>query len=244
MRIAIKPVARLLAAAIPVVVVGLLLVAPAAAKGKAPAHSIHPANFTTVIDNEYMPLVPGATFYYEGEKDGTPASDVFEVTHITKVIMGVTTLEVHDNAYDDGVLAEKTVDWFAQDKRGNVWYFGEDTKELDANGNVISTEGTWLAGVDGARPGIVMKAEPRKGQQYDQETAPGVAEDKARILNVDFSACVKYGCFHEMLLTREWTPLNPGVVEHKFYAEGIGLVKAKKVKGGDEVSELVKITHE
>jgi hypothetical protein len=213
------------------------------ARDKRPV-AIDPGNFVATIDNELMPLAPGTTFYYRGEKEGTPTTNVTYVSHRTKVIMGVTTIEVSDNAYEDGVLAEQTLDWYAQDKRGNVWYFGEDTKELDAEGKVVSTEGTWLAGVDGAMPGTVMKAEPKKGQQYAQEVAPGVAEDMAKVLSEKKHACVDYGCFQELLLTKEWTRLNPGVVEHKFYAEGVGLVRADIVKGGDEHMELVRITHD
>lgn len=200
------------------------------------------ATFVDGINNKFFPLVPGTTFFYEGEKDGIPASDEFFVTHRTKRIMGVDCTEVRDQAFENGVLAEDTLDWFAQDTAGNVWYFGEDTKELDANGNVISTEGSWEAGVDGALPGIIMLADPHKADRYQQEFATGVAEDMARVLSLDKAASVPYGDFDDLLLTRESTPLEKGAVELKYYAEGIGFILGVATKGGDEITELVGIT--
>jgi hypothetical protein len=165
-----------------------------------------------------------------------------EVTNETKEILGVTCTVVHHRSYEDGVLVEDTFDWFAQDKQGNVWYFGEAVKDLDAAGNVISTDGSWEAGVDGAQPGIIMLANPRKGDRYQQEVAPGIAEDQARVIGLNKSVCVSYGCFDEVLLTREWSPLEPDVVEHKYYAEGVGFIRGVMVRGGDEHSELVRVT--
>ena len=130
------------------------------AGSRGPARSpgqINPANFVKEVDNEFFPLEPGTTFYYEGTTDGVPTNNVTYVTHDTKRILGVKTTVVHDRAYEDGVLVEDTFDWYAQDRAGNVWYFGEDTKELDEDGNVISTEGSWKAGVDGAQPGIIVR---------------------------------------------------------------------------------------
>src|SRR5437867_3046283 len=121
---------------------------PAAAARKVPPPSIDPNHFVSTIDNRFSPLTPGTTFYYEGETGGIPTRDVFYVTHQTKRILGVQCVEVHDQAYENGVLVEDTIDWFAQDDQGNVWYFGEQTRELDEHGNVISTEGSWKAGVD------------------------------------------------------------------------------------------------
>ena len=124
-----------------------------------------------------------------------PTRNEMVVTNDTKVILGVTTIVVHDSVYEQGVLTEDTLDWYAQDEDGNVWYFGEDTKELDENGNVISTEGSWEAGVNGAKPGIVMEAKPRKGDRYQQEFATGVAEDMAQVIGYKNSYCVRHGCF-------------------------------------------------
>ena len=144
-------------------------------------NNINPQDFSTTIDNPFFPLVPNTTYVYVGTTEGSAARDEFAVTRRTKMILGVTCREVRDRGYVDGVLEEDTLDWFAQDKGGNVWYFGEDTKELDANGNVISTEGSWQAGVNGAQPGIVMEADPHVGDTYQQELSVGVAEDKATV---------------------------------------------------------------
>jgi len=209
---------------------------------KAPPPHISPANFVSEVDNKFFPLKPGTTFYYEGEKDGTPASNVTYVTHDTERILGVNTTVVHDRAYEEGVLVEDTIDWYAQDKAGNVWYFGEDTKELDQEGNVISTEGTWKAGVDGAQPGIVMEAHPRLGDRYRQELAPGVAEDMAKVVSLHKSACVPYGCFDHLLVTKEWSPLDRGVIERKYYVEDVGFILSVMVAGGDERAELARVT--
>ena len=204
----------------------------------------NPENFAgDEIDNQYFPLVPGTTFIYRGETEGTPTRDEMTVTSETKHILGVTTTVVHHLSYEDGVLIEETFDWFAQDKDSNVWYFGEDTKELDENGNVISTEGSWEAGVDGAQAGIIMLADPKKGDRYNQELLPGVAEDKAQVLGYKDSLCVRYGCFEDVLVTKEWTPLERGVVENKYYAKGVGFIFGIMVKGGEEQTELVRIRH-
>lgn len=219
----------------------------AAAQPQATASSsgIDPSNFVRYVTNKYFPLKPGTTFYYKGTKDGTPTSNTTVVTYKTKRILGVTTTVVHDQVFEEGVLSEDTFDWYAQDVEGNVWYFGEDTKELDAKGKVISTAGTWQAGVNGARPGIIMEAHPHVGDRYQQEFASGVAEDMAQVLRLeDDAACVPYKCFDDLLKTREWTPLEPGVAENKFYAEGVGFVLSEMVKGGQERTELVRITHD
>jgi hypothetical protein len=207
--------------------------------------TIDPAKFVSEVDNPFFPLNPGTTFYYEGTSDGISTRNVTQVTRDTKVILGVTTTVVHDQAFEGRVLVEDTFDWYAQDVDGNVWYFGEDSKELDANGNVISTEGSWEAGVNGAQPGIIMLAHPQEGDRYYQEFAPGVAEDQARVLSLAESACVLYNhntCFDNLLLTKEWTQLEPGVSENKYYAAGVGFILGVMAKGGDERTELVRIT--
>jgi hypothetical protein len=217
----------------------------ARAQSNAPAPpAINPANFVRHVTNKFFPLQPGTTFFYIGKKDGVPTTDTVEVTDKTKQILGVTCTVVRDRAYEAGVLVEDTIDWYAQDVDGNVWYFGEDTKELDKHGNVISTEGSWEAGKDGARPGIIMEAHPRVGDRYQQEFATDIAEDMAQVLSLDGSACVPYGCFDDLLVTKEWTPLERGVVEHKYYAKGVGFIRSVMVKGGHERAELVRITTE
>jgi len=206
---------------------------------------IDPANFPgDPVTNTYFPLLPGTTFYYVGEKDGLPNTNVTEVTCDTKVILGVTTTVVHDRAYDEnGKLVEDTFDWYAQDKAGNVWYFGEDTKELDpSTGAVISTEGSWEGGVDDADPGIIMEAHPQVGDSYYQEFARGVAEDQARVQSLNASASTRQGTFNHLLLTKETTRLSPGEVENKYYRRGVGFIFGVIVKGGDERTELVSTT--
>ena len=222
------------------VFVMLFTLVPAVAAA-APPSPPDPANFVSVIDNPYFPLEPGTTFIYRGESEGAPTRDVMTVTSDTKVIQGVTTTVVHHLSYEDGVLIEETFDWYAQDRDGNVWYFGEDTKEFDENGNVISTAGSWEAGVDGAQAGIIMLADPQVGDRYYQEFYRGEAEDQAKVTQLDASICVKYGCFDDVLVTREWTRLEPGVVELKYYAEGVGFIYGEMVKGGQEFTELVRI---
>ncbi len=202
---------------------------------------VDPANFTLLINNPFFPLVPGTTFIYEGTKDGEAARDEFAVTNRTKVIQGVTCREVTDKAFVAGVLEETTLDWFAQDKAGNVWYFGEDTKELDDNGNVVSTEGSFEAGVSGAQAGIVMKANPTVGETYFQERAKNVAEDQATVLSLNATANVPFGNFTNCLKTKEFTRLSPGAVEEKFYARGVGFVLSNKVQGGSEQVKLKQI---
>jgi hypothetical protein len=153
---------------------------------------------------------------------------VVKVTNRTRLIAnGVTARVVRDTATEKGQVIEDTFDWYAQDRRGNVWYLGEDTKEYE-NGKVVSTHGSWEAGVDGARSGLVMPAHPRPGMQYRQEYLAGEAEDKARVVSV----------FEDSVLTRDWTPLEPKRFEYKLYARGVGAVLALTIPSGDR-EELV-----
>jgi Ca2+-binding RTX toxin-like protein len=197
-------------------------VASGAAKA-APQPAFNPSNFVKGVTNEYFPLQPGATYIYEGDSAEGHALDRFTITHNTVKILGVECIEVRDNAYLDGELIERTRDWFAQDRDGNVWYFGEATEEIE-NGVVVSTKGTWKAGVNGALPGIIMEADPKTGDTYGQEFAPGIAEDKATVLGDEFHTNTVYGNFNEVLKTKDFTPLEPGKFEHKFYAEGVGQI--------------------
>jgi Ca2+-binding RTX toxin-like protein len=202
---------------------------------------IDPGDFTTKIDNEYFPLVPGTVMIYEGETpDGFELIE-FAVTRNTVTIMGVTCVEVVDTVYVDGELKERTSDWFAQDEDGNVWYFGEASRDYE-NGVVVSTEGSWKAGEDGALPGIIMLADPEGGEQYAQENAPGVAEDQALVISDEGRQRVAYGAFAEVLQTKEFTPLEPGKFEFKYYAEGIGKILGVDPLTGARV-ELKTIQH-
>jgi hypothetical protein len=201
---------------------------------------IDPANFVGEIDNKYFPLEPGTTFVYEGKtEEGTERIEV-TVTHDTRRVMGVECVVIRDKVFLEGSLIEDTFDWYAQDKEGDVWYFGEDTKEFE-NGEVKSTSGSWEAGVDGAKPGIIMQADPKVGETYRQEYYEGEAEDIAKVLSKDESATVPYGSFDELLMTREWNPLEPGVTEQKYYAPGIGTVLEVGVKGNSDRVELIEV---
>jgi len=214
---------------------------PAAQEPYAPA--IDPANFVDKIDNAYMPLIPGTTFIYEGKTENGNEHVEVVVTSETKVSMGVTCIVVKDTVSVDGVVTEDTLDWYAQDKQGNVWYFGEDTKEFQ-DGKVSSTAGTWEAGVDGALPGIIMGANSAVGDTYRQEYYKGQAEDVAAVLSLSESASVPYGSYSDLIMINEWNALdNPAVYEHKYYAKGIGVVMTKYVEGGYEL-RLIDIRHE
>ncbi len=166
------------------------------------------------------------------------------VTNQTKTILGVTNTVVLDTVWDeDDELVEETYDWYAQDKEGNVWYFGEDSKEYEA-GVLVSTAGSWEAGVDGAKPGIIMEANPQIGDSYRQEYYVGEAEDMAEVLSLSETASVPYDSFTGCLKTKEWTPLEPDIVAHKYYAPGVGCVMEIMVEGGSEHVELIDVRTE
>ena len=192
--------------------------------GPAPYHpDINPANFSTTIDNPFFPLVPGTTFVYEAQTPDGLEHDEFAVTHNTRMIHMVTCIEVHDTVMTNGVLTEDTLDWFAQDTDGNVWYFGENTHEL-VDGLISTIDGTFMAGVDDAQPGIIMEAHPAIGDFYRQEFSLDNAEDFAEVVGLTASVTVPDGSFTNCLDTRETTPLEPDLHEHKFYAAGVGNV--------------------
>ena len=223
---------------------GSSLTAPAASAAKiVPDFPTDPGDFVAGIDNPYLGFEPGRTFTYEGETDEGLETIVVEVTHDTRMILGVATTVVHDRAYLDGELIEDTFDWYAQDADGNVWYFGEDSKEID-HGNVVSTEGSWEAGVNGAMPGVLMLADPVVGVSYQQEFAEDVAEDMARVLSLKKSVEVPYGTFDGCLMTAEWSHLEPGAREFKYYAQGVGLLLELSPSGGRSRVELVSIEDE
>jgi len=204
---------------------------------------IKPADFVAVITNQYLPLIPGTTFIYEGDDDGEHERNEVYVMHETKEILGVTCTIVKDTVWVDGELAEETLDWYAQDQAGNVWYFGEDSKEIE-NGIVVSTEGSWEAGVDGAKPGILMEGNPQIGDTYRQEYYWGEAEDMAEVLSLSESVTVSYGSYTNCLQTKEWNPLESGTSEHKYYAPGVGVVLEVMVEGGNGRVELISVTTE
>jgi hypothetical protein len=199
--------------------------------------------FVSQVDNPWFPLRPGTTELYRGVKDGQPSRDVFTVTARTKIIQGVRCTVVRDRLYLRGRLEERTQDWYAQDGAGNVWYFGEATAELNPGGSVKSTEGSWQSGVDGARAGIFMPAHPHPGQSGLQEFYRGHAQDHFRVLSLTAQVRTPGASSNAALLTREWTPLEPGVVDHKLYVRGIGTVLEQTVQGGDERNALVSVRH-
>ena len=196
--------------------------------------NINPADFVNIIDNAYFPLRPGTMYIYEGmTNDGLEYIEVY-VTPQTRQVMGVTTTVVRDTVTVDGELFEETYDWFAQDAAGNVWYFGEDSKEYE-DGEVVSIQGSWEAGVGGALPGIIMLAHPQVGDLYRQEYYAGVAEDMAEVLSLSDSITVPFGAFNHALKTREWNPLESDVGEYKYYVLGVGLVAEANISGGEQV---------
>jgi hypothetical protein len=212
--------------------------------GTAPATATAPdsANFDGhVVDNSWFPLIPGMTWEYRGVKDGEPSHEIMVATSKTKTIQGVPCTVVNDKLYLSGKLEERTLDYYAQDKDGNVWYFGEDTAELKPNGEVKSTEGTWLAGRDGAVAGIFMPADPQVGQSFRQEYYKGQAEDHFRILSLNEQVKTPGATSDQAMLTMEWTPLEPNVIDHKYYVQGIGTVLEQTAKGPLERNTLVSV---
>jgi hypothetical protein len=188
--------------------------------------------YSARVDNPWFPLEPGTSYVYEGAKDGERGRDVVTVTNRRITIAGAPCRVVDDRLYLDGRLAERTSDWYSQDRKGNVWYFGEATAEFDAKGRVTTTEGSWKTGVRGARPGILMPARPRVGQSFLEEFWKGHAEDHAQVAGL-------FG--GNALLTKEWTPLEPGTLDHKLYVRGVGEVLEETVRGGSERFSLVSV---
>jgi hypothetical protein len=189
--------------------------------------------FSPNVTNPWFPLKPGTVYTYQGVKNGKPSREVLRVTHRTKTIQGVPCVVVDDRLYVKGHLAERTTDWYSQDAKGNVWYFGEATAELDKSGKVTTTEGSWQAGRDGAKAGILMPAKPRPRQTGRQEYYKGHAEDRFRVLGY---------LGKNALLIEETTRLEPDVVDHKLYVRGTGTVLERTVKGGDELNELISVS--
>ena len=202
------------------------------------AAPVDPAKFVAKVDNPYFPLVPGTRFVYHETKDGKTNINEVTVLSETKVIQGVTCTVVHDVVQAGGVTKEETYDWYAQDTAGNVWYFGEDTKEFLPKG-VISSEGSWMAGVNNAQAGLIMPAHPAPGAPYRQEYLAGHAEDMGQVVHLGDAVKVPFGALANCLRTKEWSMLEAGT-DSKWYAKGLGLVRA--VSSSKEVLELVSVT--
>lgn len=210
-----------------------------------------PANFDNPQPNSYFPLEPKTTFVYEAETAEELIRNEVTITKKKKKILGVNCTVVYDVEWvyieeeDEWFITEETYDWYANDNDGNVWYFGEETVEYlyDDDWNLIGTseEGSWEAGVDGAEPGYLVLADPMPGDCYQQEYYEGEAEDRAKVLRLDASVSIEYGDFDNCLATKEWTQLDPGNVEHKYYAPGIGLVFIEEFKEKTVLVELVEV---
>ena len=221
-----------------------VITASAFASEKKPAEAggpylpkIDPANFTHVVDNPYFPLKPGTTTIFTEKEGRETRENKVTVTHDTKTIMGVKCVVVHDTVSLDGKLVEDTLDWYAQDKEGAVWYFGEATKEFKAGGRVI-TDGSWEAGVNG-QPGVMMPANPKPGAPYRQEYSPNNAEDMGQVVATDESVTVPAGTYKNCVKTKDWSLLESGH-ENKWFAKGVGVVRSQNTAG--EVSELISVT--
>jgi hypothetical protein len=206
---------------------------------------LDPADFTTSIDNPYWPMSPGSKWVYrETDTKGTNQKVVVEVTNKTRTIAnGIEARVIRDTVTENGEPIEKTDDWYAQDKSGNIWYLGEATAEYE-NGKVATTAGSFEAGVDGAQPGIAMPADPQPGLSYRQEYYKGEAEDKAAVITVDEEQVqVPFGYFHkEVLMTRDLVPTEPKVQELKFYAPNVGPVLSVHTDGDGGRAELISYT--
>jgi hypothetical protein len=204
--------------------------------------TITPANFTSTIDNRYWPLKPGTGYHYKGVRGTTHQRDDEIVTHRTKQILGIPSTVVRDTVSEHGNPVERTLDYYAQDKQGNVWYMGEDSFEKQ-HGRMVRASDSWLAGVKGGQPGIIMPGNPQAGDRYRQEYyPPGQALDEAHVLSTDGNAKVPYGSYKHVLVTSEFSPLEPQT-EQKYYVPGLGEAAERVVKGHHEEFQLVGVTH-
>lgn len=218
-------------------VAGLVLAAGGGAATAKPRAGVDPGDFVRTITNPYLPYRPGSVWVYTGLKDGQTQRDVVRVTHRTRMIMGVRATSISDIATHGATVLEETTDWYAQDKQGNVWYFGEATKARNPDGT-FDTTGSWLAGVHGARPGIVMTAHPAVGDAHRQEFWRGQAEDQYWLVDLGAAVKVPAGSFATAARTLEWSRLEPGVIDEKFYVPGVGVVKELAASGPKEVAVL------
>jgi hypothetical protein len=201
--------------------------------------TLSPSDFVRHVTNPWFPLKPGNGWHYKGAKGHTKMVDDMKVTHRTKTILGVKTTVVHDVVRVHGRREEVTNDFYAQDHHGNVWYLGEATKELNRHGQTTSTEGSFKAGVNGARPGVLISGHPKVGQSARQEFLKGQAEDHFKVLDLNAPVSVPFVTSRHALRTKEWTPLEPGVIDNKEYIHGVGDVREVTVKGPREVLRLV-----
>lgn len=206
------------------------------------AVDLDPADFTTRIDHPYYPMRPGTVSRFR-EGTGKHAQRItVKVTHRTTRIRGIRARVVHDVVREDGAIIEDTLDWYAQDSGGNIWYLGEATEEYE-DGHLVSTEGSWRYGRDGAQAGLLLAAAPRPGCAYREEYYAGEAEDRAVVLARGESLATPTGFHRRVLHTSNSTPLEPRVLEQKFYARGLGPVVEVDVSPRFSRAVLVSVTH-
>lgn len=199
---------------------------------------VSPANFTnsTQLTNPYFPFELDKKYIYEGQtSEGLEHVEVERLSQ-TKEVLGISCIVVNDKVWVDGKLIEDTDDWYAQDNDGSVWYMGEDVDNLNSDGSLKDHAGSWEAGVDGAKPGFAMLADPKVGKSYRQEYYKNHAEDQAEVIAVNLSVETPLGIFENTIKTKEWTELEPDLLEYKFYAPGIGLIKVEDVTNNEEIN--------
>jgi len=204
---------------------------------------IIPSDFISEINNKFLTLTIGTTLFYESHTANGLERNEVSVTDEKRTVMGVETTVLWDRVWLNDELIEDTKDWFAQDVKGNIWYFGEDSKDFEG-GQLVSTKGSWEAGVDGAKPGIVMKASPQIGDSYRQEYYPGEAEDMGAVVSLDETVSVTYGTFSGCLKTKDWNPLEAGVIEFKYYCPQVGNLVLEEESDGGEKVELIDVISE
>jgi hypothetical protein len=200
---------------------------------------LDPADFVAEIDNPYWPMKPGNRWVYtETDAEGNEMQVEVTVTSDRKDILGISATVVHDVVTENGDVIEDTLDWYAQDVDGNIWYLGEDTKEYE-NGAVVSTAGSWEAGVDGAQAGVALPGDSEVGMAYRQEYYAGEAEDRGKVLSLSEHVEVPFGTFDGCLQTEDTTALEPDVLEHKYYCKDVGPTLVVDVGSGAGGEELV-----
>jgi len=217
--------------------------APAASKPaelKPPIPVLDPAGFTSVVDNPYFPLRPGTVLVYETRGGKAPDVDTVAVTRETRVVLGVNAVAVRTRSYRGGKLAWVRRDWYAQDRKGNVWLLGREAKQM-RDSLAADTTDSWEAGRDSARAGIIMLAIPEVGMEYRQAYRRGVVEDLAEVRNLDAKVLVMNDTFTACVQTEERSALGRGAREQKVYAPGLGLVSRRTVTGMGEWTKLVKV---
>ena len=203
--------------------------------------TIEPANFVRTIDNRYLPYRPGMRIHFKGVKGTTPQTDDQVVLKRTITILGVKCTIVRDVVAEKGRAVERTDDFYAQDKDGNVWYMGEDSFERNKAGRFVKADDSWRGGVNGGKPGIIMPADPKVGDDYRQEYyPPGKALDEARVIRLGATRKVPFGSFKHVLVTSEFSPAEPQT-ERKYYAPGVGEIAEHVVKGQHEAFSLVSL---